>query len=481
MAVSVKPSGNGDWVGAPHNIKQFSLTEESTPLAGGDESGSIGGGSFSVVSNRDTVLLMDDPLTFTEGEFGDVPVRVMGVQDSGVTAQIEVDHATTKLMSEKSLPPYNGTVGGWLRGAFTLCGLPEPTIASTISTRSVAYGAHVGVVWDAIKQVCAAQQIEMLYTATGCEFRLIRERNLELFRVEDPPQHNVGGGEMARAVEVVSYSNVWGNGSLVYPTGGWNEEVRVFQVAAGETLEVDVEVEVSVVSVVQPTPVVWVSREHNASSVYSISGNDGLPIQPAQWIAEGGKLEVTINPDYKSLHLKITGSGNENLGPYQLAMASGTSDAYSSIRIVGSGVWQRPVTELYLTGVSDSDTATEIGETIELPFAYGRDQVLGLGISAAQRFTGIEQSLSAEAEYFPLEGQVPRFGTTAGARFSYVDHVWRVRSATVAETNQSIDAETDTTFSDFNTTHAGKTFGEFNTGFSTFTFREFDLMPLRGN
>lgn len=540
MAVDIQPQGNGTWVGAPGGASSFSVTEESTPLAGGDDTGAIGGGQFNVVPNDLTLLLMHDDLEIEDDHSGRMNVRVAGVTDTDGIATVEIDSRAILLMAHRRLAPYNGTLGGWMTQAFAACSITRDfIIEAAVASRPVTFPGHDGIVWDAIKQVCAAQRIELSVVSSNIVVRPIRTRELSFSRITSVT-HGVGVGDMARNVEITSYSNEWMNSGLVYPTGrineetgtyeaGWNPDVQIVQVGANETVEVDLQTDVSIATIVQPTPVVFVSRTHSSSSVYGVAGNDGLPIQPAQWLAEGGKLEVSIGEDFKTIKVKVTGPSNEDLGPYQISMNSGTSDAYSSLRIVGSGVWMIPDTRLHPTGVSDDMTAQLIGETIELPFANGASQIGGLAISAAQQFAGSEQSLSVSGTAFNRKGDSgsqtypdfidfdsayagqtfgqfdatnagttfsefdeemnelvadsfinQAFGNLAGARVKWAHQWWRVRSATISESDQAIVAEPDTTFGDFGTVYNGVTFADFDAAFAGFKFSEFDLIPLRG-
>ena len=53
-------------------------------------------------------------------------------------------------------------------------------------------------------------------------------------------------------------------------------------------------------------------------------------------------------------------------------------------------------------------------------------------------------------------------------------------SATIAETDQSIEAVPDTTFADFDADYAGITFDQFDASYTGQRFTEFELRPLRG-
>src|SRR5690606_21024222 len=135
------------------------------------------------------------------------------------------------------------------------------------------------------------------------------------------------------------------------------------------------EMDASLVSVDQPVCVLSVDRNYGASSVYTVSGNDGLIIPPAQWEADGGSLTVEINPDTKSLTVTVVGGRSEEYAPYSIAMASGTSDNYSSLRLIGTGVFQTEHT-MTLPACQDADLAPdEVGKVVENEFFASQDQL----------------------------------------------------------------------------------------------------------
>src|SRR5690606_7621274 len=127
--------------------------------------------------------------------------------------------------------------------------------------------------------------------------------------------------------------------------GGWTEEVTIINVNAGEYVEQELLLSASVSSIQQPVMQTFVSREHSTSSVYTVVGDDGLPITPAAWSSRGGSLSVVINPDTTSLTVKIQAphglpnKDGKEVQTYGVALsAESTAGRYSTLRILGSGV-----------------------------------------------------------------------------------------------------------------------------------------------
>ena len=530
MAVDLYTLGNGTWAGGSAEIQGYLITEDATPLAGGEGSGSVGGGSITLPAGDDSGLPMHEHLELVDTSSGRLLLQVssVGIKD-GVETTVDVDNRLIRLMATHSIPPYNGTLGGWFDMVFAKCGITTNRLVTpSIASVPAAMPGYTGVVWDMLKQVCAAEQVEIAQVSSNVLVRPVRTRELELTRTSSSDQ-NVSIGDAAQHIEVITFENVWRESGLVYPTGGWNEDVQVLQVDANETVEVYVDTDVSMVSVVQPTPVVWVSRTHNTSSVYAVAGNDGLPIQPAQWLTEGGKLTVEIDEDFRRLKVTIVGPNNEDLAPYTISMNAGTSDTYSSLRVMGKGLWQTPTTSKVATGAGAEMTAEDVGETIELPFARTSAQAAALTASGAQLFAGLEHTVGFSGTAFNRKGDTgvvanpefedfdalysgltfdafetaqagktfdqfdaqmnatvadsfenQAFGNLAGARFRWKRNYWRVVSATIAETDQSVEAVPDTTFADFDTDYAGLSFDQFDALYSGHRFTEFELRPLRG-
>src|SRR5690606_16632030 len=82
----------------------------------------------------------------------------------------------------------------------------------------------------------------------------------------------------------------------------------------------------------------FVAENYESSSVYTVVGKDGLPIPVDQWVDGGGKVSVEIAEDTRSIILTVTGMAETEYAPYRLALGSGDSTFYSTLRLVGTGV-----------------------------------------------------------------------------------------------------------------------------------------------
>src|SRR5690606_17171476 len=117
-----------------------------------------------------------------------------------------------------------------------------------------------------------------------------------------------GGDTLARAVEVYQYNNRPITNELVYPPEGWNPEVEVLNVNAGETAEYTLELSASISSFQAPVMQTFVSQGHSSSSVYTVVADDGLPVSPALWEGSGGSVRIEIAEDTSHLLVTLRGA-----------------------------------------------------------------------------------------------------------------------------------------------------------------------------
>ena len=266
-----------------------------------------------------------------------------------------------------------------------------------------------------------------------------------------------------------------------------------------------------------------------------------MPITPAQWAAYGGKVEVEIGENTKSLLVKITGpsgliqNNGEPQRQFSLAQASGTStnQTYSTLRLIGDGVhFDKQLLKVY-TGVEPTRTSEEIGATIDNPFISTLEQAYATGMRAARLYTGrsikLDGSVSSinnigdtgvfaaqtyddvELEYIgqtygdvgayiigtydtydnfqqftsTADGDNPNvanqtFGNVAGARiYDYESGRWyRIRSTTITQDSISFSADDDLTLDDVDTSFAGLTFGQVDTLYGGYDFFDGDLLGV---
>lgn len=538
--------------GRDFGFTEYSDQEAATPLAAGDSSGQVGTISFTVpridaeinpnhpmVQYGDNwilgrqVRLEDSRKGFTLG-------RVSSIQPTQGSATIQIS-ATSRLgelnVYNVQAPPFVGNLTGAFQTYLSLANVSTDFLVDpSVATTPVIFPGWSGELWYYLKQMAAAIDCDISLVSGIIVLRPIRQRVATRGR-DVERSGTVGGGSLAQSIVVNQYNNRAITNELVYPPGGWSEDVTTINVNSGETVEEVLELSASVSAIVQPTIQTFVSKSHNNSSVYTVVGDDGLPIVPEQWAAAGGRLSVKINPNTTSLTVTITApTGIRNrdgkeIGVYGIALSSeGNTGRYSTLRIIGSGVAFSKEEVRVPTGVGPEETATDVGVTIDNPFLSTRDQVYTAGVRAVRSFSGSSLSITGtvtavnqrgntgevllrtyqefeidnsgstyaavQTRYSGMtytgvqeafnsgipdqfENQV--FGNVAGARiWDEPSRRWyRVRTATMTPATIQFEAEDDLTHSDVGMYFGRLTYLDMQMMYNGFSYREVDLMGLR--
>lgn len=519
----------------------YSVTEDSTAVDISDSSGGIGQMTVDLDENEfegeldlyDLLTLHNEPIGLQDGANGVTSGVIRGIGSPDYAGKLTADGAPVALAVTRQALPFSGTLEDAFDYYLNLAGYVGTRIVdASLASRTVAYMGFNGVVWDEMKKMVAAQQIEMTYVSDSLVLRPLRARIAENYRdASVTPQ--LSTAELARNVEIAYFNRQYITGGLIYPTGGWNPDVQIITVNAGETRTETLEVGVSIESIVQPTCVAWVDRNHTATSVYSVAGSDGLVIPPAQWAAEGGSLVVEIGADSRSLIVTIHAPMTGQFEQYSIAMPAGTStdDQYSSLRIVGTGVhFQREVLRL-ATSVDPDVVTNEVGVTVENEYVDTLADAHRLGRWVMKRFgaprytlqvttSGINRLGDSGAYVYPsvadfnalfagmtvgafnaawtgdtvgdfnafmaaqTSSDFPNqaFGNVGGARVRRGDAWFRIRTGTTSPDTLTYTAEEDTVVADFNAEWAGKTVADFNAYWADGDkrWKDFAVAPLRG-
>lgn len=538
--------------GQDYEASQFNVQEAATPLAAGDSSGAVGTVSFNTprpdpdvrpnhpINKWGVNYLIDKHVQLDDTRKGFTLGRVQSVQQSLDSAEIQVT-ALSRLgelnVYNVQAQPFIGTLGNAFAYYLSLANITYDFSADqTIATRPVVFPGWSGELWFYLKQLAAAVDCDVSLVSGIILLRPVRARTATRGRDLSRTQ-SIGGGTLAQFVEVYQYNNTPITNKLVYPPGGWSEEVTTINVNSGETIEEVLELSASVSSISQPVMQTFVSRGHDSSSVFTVVGDDGLPIQPSAWEARGGSLSVEINPDTTSLTVKITaptGLPNKDgaeIGVYGISLSSDNSTGrYSTLRIVGSGVSFDKQPVRVPTGVTAAETATEVGVTIDNPFLSTKDEVFTAGLRAVRAYNGSAMSISGTViainqlgnsgelvlktysevataysgktynqvktlntgqtylqEHNNLnsnqdsvfENQV--FGNANGARIwdKSTSRWYRIRQATLNPDTIQIDAEDDLTHADVKTFRGTTTYGAIQTSYAGLTYRNVDVVGLR--
>lgn len=536
MAVTLKISGNGLIAGGPTNIKSYSLTEEATPIEVSDSRGSVGELSINAVeSDRPdgSVLLMDDYVDLEDGSNGTTQAIVRGVSTSESDLSLNLESRLGLLTVDRQALPQNTSLGNALTYYLGLVGIVDHyLIDATIYARPVVYQGWYGNVWFYLKQICVAQGIEVALVSDNIVFRPVRGREAVVYR-DSAVSLDIDNSDTARSVEVYRYTNEYRAVGLAFPPGGWTDETPVWQVDAGETQTFDVPINASLISVSQPVCVSSVVPNYSASSVYTVTDKNKNIVDPIAWNRGGGSVTVALNENTQSLTFTVHGYNDYENQPFRIAMPIGSgneTDVYSSVRVVGEGVFFDKVKHTFLASVNEDRTTQLVGATVDNPFITTIPQVQDAGARAASRWSGPAQTLAVttvginrvgvtgSANYYTFgdydidkpnilsfahfdadavtgttfqsfddyittltkqEFKNQAFGNVAGARRRHRFAWYRIVKATLTEDSVSYTAEEDTLFGDFDSEWPnGSTFGDFDNVWNGKAFADFSSIPL---
>lgn len=394
--------------------------------------------------------------------------------EANTTTFTGLAHLHALLAYNVTAEPYQGT----LQGAFDYYG--------TLATSALVFHVYppdipvvfpgwTGELWVVIKELCATFGVTPTLgyggqvIIVGEEYTTLTEPG-EHFALTVNRQYN--SDTLAQKVEVTRYNPAWVTNQLVYPPGGWTPEVNVLSVGPQETQEYTLELDTSITSFTQPTMVTYVSSTHDSSSRYTIVGDDGFPIQPAQWTDYGGKLTIKRGDDTKSLVVTLKGpdkdiimSNGRPCSTYSVALASDTSGSrYSTLRIVGTGARLTPETVAFNTGVSASQTGTEVGASVDGRFIQNDEQFYRAGSLAASRFAGglLTGSMSIPAgRVYGVEDS--EYFATPGVSMPISGRRWRVKSKSFSPNGASYSLEDSLLYGEMQTAQEGKTYAVIQT------------------
>lgn len=532
----------------------FSVQESATPLAAGDSSGAVGTFTVSIPQPDPYAETAKSSLLTALGPTGlqDLPVRLSDTRKgftlgrvtssspnmgSG-TIQLSVDSRLADLnIYHVQAPPIVGTLAEAFAAYLAIAEITEDYyVDPAIASRQVVFPGWHGELWYHLKQMAVAMDCDISLVSGIIVLRPIRTRVATRGRDVDRSL-SAGGGSLAQFVEVYQYNNRVIENELVYPPGGWTEEIPVITVASGEYIEETLELSASVTSISQPVMQEFVSRDHDSSSVFTVVGDDGFPITAAAWQAWGGYLWVDINEDTTSLTVKIQApSGLYNrdgaeIQTYGIALSSDTGTGrYSTLRIIGSGVAFLKELRRVPTGIPQTQAASEVGATVDNPFLSTSEEVNRAAARAAREYNGTAMRLSGtvisvnqlgdtgtlvsstygdvEAELSGMsyedveemfdgftyeevvrsfnegresefENQV--FGNVNGARvWDEPSRRWyRIRSATITPGTIGFEAEDDLNYEDMFPVWEGKTYEQVEEMYEGLTYKQVTMMGVR--
>lgn len=525
----------------------YRIDESSTPLAGGDSSGGVGTINVTYAQKAPGggplprklhSLALGKRLDFLDTNKGTTvgTIRESSLDRNSGLIEVTANSRLGDFMIETQVEPFVGTLGGAFTYYCSIANIDTDIIVDAeIYLTPVSFPGWNGNLWNGMKQLASAIQADLNLISGIVTLRPVRRFNAITGRNIEATDA-ASGTQLALKQEVVWYKTHWSATELIYPPPS-EERPRVLSVNAGETSETVLDIAASVTSISQPVAQLSVAPDYDASSVYTVIGNDNIVIPPAQWADYGGDLKVTVEPDTRHLRVKLTGASGlvqingDAMTTFRIAMSAGTSEStYPTLRIVGEGVHLKPQSLIIPTGVDPWMTAQEFAPTIDNIFLNDLSTAFSAGTRGASRYSGKVLSLSASVVAVnrrgergiasrPSYGQVQdmwsaltyagvqtanagktynavalelyelvaddienqAFGNVPGARVWDREsrRFYRVRSATTEWGQISVECDNDLTQGDVQNHFSGMTYGDVSTQrFAGLTYDEAYLMGL---
>ena len=444
--ISIRTSGTGRIMGGASNVVTYSYTEGSTPLVPGDESGAIGDISIDVMDcNNSSILLYKDDFFLRDRFHGSVAGTIENVSGNNDVITVGGRSLLARLNVDKVLLPQTGTVEQVMGYVLGEVGITENVIYDqSLPVTTINTPGYSGDLWVFVKELASAYSFEVTIIRNIVVVRPARLRTIDNTNLIDK-SWQIQDIDLARQFNVAYYNYSPETDFLVYPKGGFDPELAVYQVEANETVEFEVDLEFYLTSVKQPIAQDTVAKNYSGTdSVYSVSANDNLPVTAAFWNGLGGDVRLEILEPGNRLKIIITGPNFPALSPYSISVSDG-STSYSTLRIVGDGMNFQRELHTVKTGLGQFDTNVVEGDEIDNPAINTLEDAKRYGLFARRSYALPSQTFSTSSRTFPrLTGPLP---------ISFFPNF--------AEFNSSVTA--DYSFTNFNAEYSGLTFDQFTT------------------
>lgn len=478
------------------NLTTYSITENGSPLSPADTTGGATTVQLGVQEFDDSMLLGGGELTVFDAGQPIVQGEIGSPSSDGHTVSITSMSVIARLNVVRRVAPFVGSLDGYIATLLASVGVSRPlNVDIGIAERPVAVPGFNDNILSRVKEFCAVQGVELSDKGDAVYIRLPRTRVLD---GNDVSQTGISSdsSQLAQTIEVFNYNSSYVQNGLVYPaatydssTGastqaGWVPGAAILTVDAGAVTVLEVPILGSLVSVEQPVCMKEVGPNDGAlGSVYTVIGqgsSDGgaasiETLDPATWTRLGGSVTVRVGDNFDTIIITIASGANEpTLAPFALAMSSGSSTSYSSLRIRATGIINQKEKITYSTGLGPSDATSVVGTTIDSPYVQDRSTADRVASETVPSYSRPITSVTGVTDNPGLAA-----GDIAGSRFRRGDAFYRTTTAASAEGGVSITGIADTTFDDFDAVWAAKTFSDFDAVWQARTFFEFSAAPLR--
>ena len=449
------------------NVSSCNYSAEINSRNPGDYSGATQQATFSVPLTSETymdqwgdaALLLDDNAIIEHGQ-------VTAISDTGTQASYTVAGLASRLNRSRKVQPFNNTAfSAVVHAYFTAAGVSIP-VPNMVGDFNVTVPVWEGDLYDGLKQLLGAYGCYMWLEGDQVEIRqfALSDTLAELPTNLVSKGRSVQGQDTVEWVEVAYYNNTYITNRQVYPYG--IEAPTVFSVGAEETVVYEVQLNASLATVNQPVPVdaIWLPTL-DAEGQYAVVDNAGAPIPAAEWLGQGGRVEVRLK-NHQTLEVIIRGMNTaRDNAPFRLAEFD--RDAYPALYVTGTGVRQERKTVRLHTG--SSRAVPDTVQTVDNPFVSTEAQAYTAGQWAMCDALLSEQvNFSGGPELFSL-----------GTKYRTSNGAYRVAGVGLSTGGSSFNATLEVTMKNFADTLGSKTMAQMATIWSGKTMGQGAIEPVR--
>lgn len=503
-------TGSGNLV--RNSLADYSYSEEVTPLEPSSSSGGIS--QITVTGNADdsTALAINNLMQLEDTNYGSVQFSIKNVSISGESATLTGDTVMSRLNVNKVAGPHGGGGATLLSAIEYYCSLVgitpviEPTFADELELIDVNFVGWNGNVWEHLKKLCSGVSvstsdnvgIEMYIDNNDLVFRKAKTGSINLRKISSE-SFAVDSFDSAKEISVYKYFTEYGVNRVIQEQQrqasglfAVNQNVSIsdsMQVEAGQVITKRFLVNASLSEVQQPECVsqIFPLPYGGLTGQYVIVGSDDLPVDPEQWLLQGGSLTVSLTDNPYEIEITIVAPPSVTLptadnpaeatpAPYKVGIESSGEAEYPALYIVGTGVFFEKTLKTFKTGSPDTVTSQDSATTVDNIFINTESDLNIRGIAAAQAACGPSVVLTQTVS------DAVAFGSTPGSIIATKNNKFRISSVAYNPSGASITALPCATVDDFNSVWSAKTFDNFDDIMVSrdIKFNEFSIIPLIG-
>jgi len=504
-------TGSGNLV--RNSIADYSYSEEVTPLEPSSSSGGISQITVTGMADDTTPLAINNSMELEDSNYGSVQFSIKNVSISGESATLTGDTVMSRLNVNRIAGPHGGGGASTLSAILYYCSLVDVTavildeeFGNELDAIDVNFLGWNGNVWEYLKKLCSAVSasttnnigIEMYIDGNNLVFRRARATPVNLKKISSE-SFTVDSFDASKNISVYKYNTEYQVNGVVREqqrqTGGLftiNENVSItdsMQVEAGQVITKRFLINASLSEVQQPECVseIFPLPYGGTTGQYVIVGSDNLPVDPQQWLEQGGNLTVSLTESPYEIEITVVAPPSVTLptaadpmeatpAPYKIGVESSGDADYPALYVVGTGVFFNKTLKTFKTGTTDAITSQDNATTVDNIFINTDNDLNSRGVAAAQAACGPSIVLNQTV------ADSVQFGATPGNIITTKNNKFRISSIAYNPSGASITAIPAATIDDFDLTWAGNSFSDFDDIMVSkdIKFNEFTIIPLIG-